>query len=701
MLLPIMASADAVEIGGVYYFLDIEVKQAEVTVNPNKYAGDVVIPDFVTFQNVDYSVTSIGVNAFEYCSDLTSIKIPNSVTEICSGAFINCSSLTSIDIPNSVITIGPSVFAFCKALTSVIIPNSVTSIGPSAFTNCNALSSIDIPNSVRNVGSNAFYNTPWYNNKPDGLVYTGQVAYKYKGTMPANTSISIKEKTWSISSSAFKGCSGLSSITIPSSVTYIGEGAFSGCKSLNSVYISDLEAWCNMKYYLASDNPLSYAHHLFLNGKEIKDLIIPQNVTSIGYGIFNGCSGLTSVTIPNSVTSIGMYSFKNCSGLTSINIPNSVTCIDYFAFAGCSSLCSLTIPNSVTTIEPSAFQNCYSLTSLISINSSPSKCYNSSFENIDKNTCVVWVPNGSVNAYKEANGWKEFQNIKELNLGDVNIDYEVNKEDLNAIIKYIMAEEPECFYESLADLNNDGEVNAADVVMQVDAIMKADELSKNKAPTNVEAIDLGLPKGTMWANMNIGAESPEDSGLYFAWGEAVGYTNDTSDGRLFDWASYKWMNEGQSTGAQVNKYQIADGHTADCWYNSMAEFIGDGKTMLDLEDDAAYVNWGTNWHMPTYLDFRELFENTTYKWTTLNGVNGLMLTSKINGNSIFLPAAGDRHRSGIYDLSDYGCYWSSSLHDFDSSSASFLIFNSVSTNPNSIAGRFYGFTVRPVLRNIP
>ena len=163
----------------------------------------------------------------------------------------------------------------------------------------------------------------------------------------------------------------------------------------------------------------------------------------------------------------------------------------------------------------------------------------------------------------------------------------------------------------------------------------------SNAPTSIEAVDLGLSSGILWANMNVGADRPKDGGLYFAWGEKKGYTSDTNDGRSFDWASYKWMNEGQSSCSQVTKYQTQmEGNSTCCWFNSDREFIGDGKVTLDLDDDAAHANWGGRWVMPTVEDVRELRDNTTYNITTVNGVKGFMLPAKIMGiPSFFLVQA--------------------------------------------------------------
>ncbi len=206
--------------------------------------------------------------------------------------------------------IAPLAFYDCYSLTSVTIPNSVTSIGDQAFSDCSALTSITIPNSVTSIGSSAFYNTPWYNNLPDGIVYINNVLYKYKGSMPANTSIDIKDGTVSISPSAFYGCSALTSVTIPNSVTSIGDYTFQYCGTLASVTIG--------------------------NG-----------VTSIGVSAFECCSTMVSMTIPESVKSIGNHAFESCHGLKSITIPNGVTSIGDHAFESCTSLEYLSIPNSV------------------------------------------------------------------------------------------------------------------------------------------------------------------------------------------------------------------------------------------------------------------------------------------------------------------------------------------------------------------
>jgi len=312
----------------------------QVTINNNPYAeisGDIVIPETVNYDGVTYSVTSIERYAFQGCSGLTSVTIPNSVTSIGSAAFSDCTGLTSVTIPNSVTSIGSAAFSDCTGLTSIEIPNSVTSIGERAFKGCSGLTSITIPNSVTSIGENAFQNCSGLTSVTLNSNAIVSQAYSNNNSLKDIFGVQlpkyfIGDGVTSIGTNAFYGCSGLTSVTIPNSVTSIGNSAFSGCSSLTSV-------------------------------------TIPNSVTSIGNNAFSGCSGLTSVTIPNSVTSIGNNAFSGCSGLTSIEIPNSVTSIVESAFQGCSSLTSVTIPNSVTSIGNNAFSGCNSLTSVTIPNS--------------------------------------------------------------------------------------------------------------------------------------------------------------------------------------------------------------------------------------------------------------------------------------------------------------------------------------------
>ena len=202
-------------------------------------------------------------------------------------------------------------------------------------------------------------------------------------------------------------------------------------------------------------------------------------------------------------------------------------------------------------------------------------------------------------------------------------------------------------------------------------------------------VDLGLPSGTKWATMNVGADSPEEYGYYFAWGE-------TEPKDYYNWDSYKWMTEGMSSWRGVNKYTIEDWQTDAVWYNEYGEFIGDGKTTLDLEDDAANANWGADWRMPTKEDQDELRNNCAWVWSSLNGVKGYKVIGP-NENSFFLPAAGDRYDSDLGGAGSDGYYWSSSLDTYYSDLACRLYFSSDLVDWDS-GYRDYGRSVRAVLR---
>lgn len=271
-------SAHDFEVDGIYYNITSEEdKTVEVTykgaaIYEVEYSGSVTIPETVTYNEHTYSVTEIAFCAFEYCSGLTSVTIPNSVTNIWYSAFDGCSSLTSVTIPNSVTKIESHAFARCSSLTSVDIPNSVTYIGAYAFLECSSLTSVVIPNSVTDLGIRAF---------SDCSSLTSITVAEDNPTFDSrdNCNAIIETQT----NTLIAGCS---KTTIPNSVTSIGDYAFSDCSSLTSVEI-------------------------------------PNSVTSIGDYAFECCSNLTSVTIPNSVTYIGYYAFSECSNLTSItsNIP--------------------------------------------------------------------------------------------------------------------------------------------------------------------------------------------------------------------------------------------------------------------------------------------------------------------------------------------------------------------------------------------
>ena len=202
-----------------------------------------------------------------------------------------------------------------------------------------------------------------------------------------------------------------------------------------------------------------------------------------------------------------------------------------------------------------------------------------------------------------------------------------------------------------------------------------------------EFVDLGLPSGLKWASCNVGAEKPEDFGLYFAWGETEGYSGITSE-KGFYWGDYKYSS-GQTSSTSTSFKGVTK-------YNSNSSSgTVDNLTTLEQVDDAAYTSDNTC-RMPTKSDFEELTANTTSVWETLNGVNGRRFTSKTNGNSIFVPAAGSCYYGSVDFVGSNGDLWSSSLNESNSRSAWGLLFDSVSVDMSNY-NRFIGLTVRAVL----
>ena len=378
------------------------------------------------------SVTSIGSSAFEGCTGLTSVTIPDSVTSIGSSAFYGCTGLTSITIPGSVTSIGAWSFGGCTGLTSITIPDSVTSIGGRAFSGCTGLTSITIPNSVTSIGNYAFDGCAGLASISGSATNVGTVAKQAEPTSftvnitsgtsigdyafsncTGLTSVTMSNSVTSIGDRAFYDCTGLTSVTIGNRVTSIGNYAFSGCSSLTSIhYTGDIAGWCGISGLVSL---MSSSRTLYIDGKNVEgELRIPDTVTSIGNHAFYYCTGLTSVTIGDGVTSIGNYAFSGC-GLTSITIPDSVTSIGDNAFSGCSKLqdiyitdiaswcnisglsylmwygsnnkslylineliTSATIPDGVTAIPSYAFYKCSGLTS-ITIPDSVTSIGNSAF----------------------------------------------------------------------------------------------------------------------------------------------------------------------------------------------------------------------------------------------------------------------------------------------------------------------------------
>ncbi|MBQ8866350.1 MAG: leucine-rich repeat protein [Bacteroidaceae bacterium] len=410
------------------------------------YAGNIVIPENVTNNEIQYAVTAIGNMVFNGCSNLTSVTIPNSVVSIGSAAFQNCTNLATVQLGNSVKTISAYAFNHCSALTSVELPNSletietrafqscdklesvsfgesiksiqeatfssctslnkvifpnistlfniefvsyssnplpiakhiyvkdenggetevtnlvipdgvteipneffkdvasitsitipssVTSIGDNAFNGCTNLATVTFPESSINMGKDVFANTAWISNhqSDDNVVYIGSVLYQYKGDMPENTTIAVKEGTTSIAEGAFKNQTNLVGITIPESVTHIGKDAFTGTTWYDG--LEDGPIYINKVLYKykgtmeantaieVTEGTVNIAEGAFENFTQLTKVVLPNTVTTIEKAAFSGCTGLSELTMGDAIASIGDDAFKSCSNLSKIHVSSN------------------------------------------------------------------------------------------------------------------------------------------------------------------------------------------------------------------------------------------------------------------------------------------------------------------------------------------------------------------------------------------
>jgi len=415
----------------------------------------VTIPSVVTSGGKSYSVTSIESYSFLFWNNLRSIVIPSSITTIKSAAFMFRSSLKNVTILSSITSIGDSLFYGCSNLTSFTIPSSVTSIGACAFKLCESLTSMEIPSSVTSIGAFAFDNCEELTSIDIPMSVTSIGMYAFWDCRSL-THLEIPPLVTRIEPCVFLGCSSLSSMVIPSSIQSIGLFAFEECTGLNSIDVDTAN-----RYFSSVDG--------ILFNKQVTALIkCPQGKSD-------------SIAIPSSVTLIENYAFNGSVKLASITISPLVTTIGEGAFEGCSNLTSITVPSSVTSIGRYAFYNCTGLSSIYVNWASPllfGDDESTVFVNVNKTTCTLYVPTGTVGLYEIADQWKDFISIQEY---------------ASTAVKQLNDAHPDVFYDPIS-----GSLRLSGTDRQAVVILCAANgvVWLNRTASDGESIPVGtLPKG--------------------------------------------------------------------------------------------------------------------------------------------------------------------------------------------------------------
>lgn len=562
------------------------------------------------------AVTDIG--DYFIGTDITSFdefKYFTGVTSIW-GSYKNCTSLTSIDIPNSVISIEVATFKGCSSLSRINLPEGLTSMGSVVFSGCYSLKAISLPSTLTQL---------------DHTSLTDNGIEKVECYLPLLDGYFADGKIYpSYLCRAFMN-------------DYDNVDERANIKEIVIKKPSDTDTYGLPPYALARfsgaetisfpDGMISIGNNAFDFCKSLTSFEIQETVTTIGNSAFQTCTGLTRLVIPDTVISIGESAFYLCSGLTSIHIPDSVTSIELNTFRECSGLTSIIIPDGVTYIKFGAFYGCSSLNDVI-ISDGVTTIGGSAFQNCTALSGIfvnpVTPPIGGTNMFQSTN--------------DCPI--------------YVPA--------GTVDTYKSAEV----------WIEYADRIHAIPGSAVPEAIDLGSGVGT-WASFNIGANTPEEVGSPFAWGEVETKSE-------FGWDTYKWFKDD----GICKYYNYA--YTGSIPWTGEGE-RGDDLIVLEDADDAAATIWGSEWRMPTKLEIDNLLEKCDWEWTQLNNVWGYQVKSQTNDNSIFLPATGSESTG----------YWTSSYF-FDNmppvqdnaAHAYCLVISEGNKNRTHVA-RYLGYYIRP------
>ena len=415
---------------------------------------------------------------------------------------------------------------------------NLESVAAGAFSGCTNLTAFTLPGGITYIGENAFLNTAWLNSQPDGLLYIGSVLYSYRGTMPDNTTIVVRDGTTSICNYAFNGCGGLTAVTLPESLTRIGEYAFGSCSGLTTIKVpsrvKNIERYAFFGSGLVSvelpEGLESIGNSSFRSCTALESVVIPDSVRAIGKNTFRACSKLQSVTMPRYLMSVKTDAFRDCKQLKRVDISNlSGWCnIDfedaranplYFAqhlylngkevveletsdyyetlylnwqgkwsfrhsdwetikpyvFYGCESLKMVTINDKIASIGINAFGGCSSLTAVKMV-AAPFILSASAFP--ARSNTTLYVPKSYLARYQSADVWSSFKEVRGYPDADVNVDGDIDVVDVVDIARYVAGSPSDAFVPILADLNSDKTIDIDDAKQAINNVAWSTALSE-------------------------------------------------------------------------------------------------------------------------------------------------------------------------------------------------------------------------------